>query len=119
MEARLENIQSGENWETMCNTTPNVVHGIKFKNPTSCENRVRAVSSLLLSPLHRSTQLTAHPFCILRAFGTAWSGYGSISTRSADMLKALRLSSDFLPKRLLIMTSSGITVCHFLLSKLG
>ncbi|KAI0700717.1 hypothetical protein BC835DRAFT_1326024 [Cytidiella melzeri] len=39
VEARLENIQSGDNWQAMCDTTPNVVSGIKFNRPTSCENR--------------------------------------------------------------------------------
>lgn len=39
-EARLENIQSGDDWQAMCNTTPNIVHGFEFDHPTSCENRV-------------------------------------------------------------------------------
>jgi len=39
MEARLQNIQSGEDWQLMCRTAPNVVHGIRFQSPTSCENR--------------------------------------------------------------------------------
>jgi len=39
MEARLRNIRSGEDWQLMCDTAPNIVHGISFKNPISCENR--------------------------------------------------------------------------------
>ncbi|KAI0747306.1 hypothetical protein BC629DRAFT_1599492 [Irpex lacteus] len=38
-EARLENIQSGDDWQRMCDTAPNIVNGIKFDSPTSCENR--------------------------------------------------------------------------------
>ncbi|KAI0089078.1 hypothetical protein BDY19DRAFT_123587 [Irpex rosettiformis] len=48
-EARLENIQSGDDWQTMCDTTPNVVNGITFKSPTSCENRVSPSSSNVIS----------------------------------------------------------------------
>ncbi|KAI0337363.1 hypothetical protein BDW22DRAFT_1340032, partial [Trametopsis cervina] len=38
MEARLENIASGDDWQTMCETTPNVINGVHI-TPTRCENR--------------------------------------------------------------------------------
>ncbi len=54
-EARLWGMNHGENWETMCATTPGQIDGRDIGHPTSCVNKVR-----LASLVHFRMWLTQH-----------------------------------------------------------
>ena len=41
----MKNLHHGDDWDTMCETTPATVHGIDFEHPTVCEDRVRYLAS--------------------------------------------------------------------------
>ncbi|TDL29226.1 hypothetical protein BD410DRAFT_9741 [Rickenella mellea] len=38
LQARLWNLQSGDDWDHMCATTPVIIHGVEYPSPTSCHD---------------------------------------------------------------------------------
>ncbi|TDL29224.1 hypothetical protein BD410DRAFT_892563 [Rickenella mellea] len=39
LQARLWNLQHGDNWHHMCETTPAIIHGVGYPSPTNCHDK--------------------------------------------------------------------------------
>ncbi len=39
-ESRLMNLHNGDDWNTMCNTSPATIGGVHYDRPTVCEHKV-------------------------------------------------------------------------------
>lgn len=43
IESRLWNLQKGDDWATICATTPADIHDIHYPQPTYCHDKVRVI----------------------------------------------------------------------------
>ena len=89
-EARLLGLHHGDDWDTMCKTTPIVINGVHFDHPMTCEDRVRA------SWLRRGS---ASP-TILIEFVAEWQNWGvGYPTQFMPMIRPIlyRVPCSFSP----------------------